>query len=478
MAKPSAYDIPAWKRRLAMFFRRPEVELIVAALVLLSVILTLLEMSWSSPADDGSPDLQRVILVNDSISLLFMVELSLRFLASPSRRRFLREFWLDIVAVLPLFHVFGSLPAMRMLRLVRVLRMFGVTTRLASHFPYIVRRGAMEFMVATGLIVLTVVFATGGMLFFEGTGDIGGRTAFERAFWFSVYSLFASEPIPEPPTTLGGRLVAVSVRFMGLTVFAMFTGTVSAFMVERLRGEKRIVHWDELRDHLIICGWNSKAEIIVQEYRAAPSTRTMPIAVIALTDKGAPVLPPNVGRDVHFLNDDFTRVAALETAGIHRARTCIVLSDTSGVRSEQDADARTILAALTVEKLNPAVYTCAELLNASYGSHLKMGRVNDYVVSGEYSAYLLAQAAMNRGLMSVFNELMTCRHGNEFYRLPLPQRWLGKSFFEVLLELKKEHNAILVAVHPSQGALVINPPDYVFQAGDEMVVIAPEEIHL
>jgi voltage-gated potassium channel len=291
-----------------------------------------------------------------------------------------------------------------------------------------------------------------------------------------VYSLFAGEPIPQPPATLGGRLVAVSVMFMGLTVFAMFTGTVSAFMVERLRAEKRIVDWNDLHDHLIICGWNSKAEIIVQEYRAPASTRQMPIAVVATLDKGIPTLPPEFGRDVHFLNDDFTRVAALETAGIHRARTCIVLADTSGARSEQDADARTILAALTVEKLNPAVYTCAKLLNASYGSHLKMGRVNDYVVSGEYGAYLLAQAAMNRGLMSVFTELMTCRHGNEFYRLPLPPRWLGSTFFDVLVQMKKQYDAILVAVYRPGGELQINPLDHTFVEGDEIVVIAPGAI--
>ncbi|MDA7951745.1 MAG: hypothetical protein MPJ24_09690 [Pirellulaceae bacterium] len=55
------------------------------------------------------------------------------------------------------------------------------------------------------------------------------------------------------------------------------------------------------------------------------------------------------------------------------------------------------MGALTVEKLNESVYTCAELNEREYGSHLTMGHVNDYVVSGEYGAYLLANAA--RGLL-------------------------------------------------------------------------------
>jgi voltage-gated potassium channel len=153
----------------------------------------------------------------------------------------------------------------------------------------------------------------------------------------------------------------------------------------------------------------------------------------------------------------------------------MIVADTSGGRTEQDADARTILAALTVEKLNPDVYTCAELFDGSYGSHLRMGRVNDYVVSGEYGAYLLAQAAMNRGLMGVISELLTCQRGNDFYRLPLPHRWHQRTFVEVFVELKRSYNAVLVAVEPAQGAMQINPSDYTFQEGDEIVLIAAEE---
>jgi voltage-gated potassium channel len=264
--------------------------------------------------------------------------------------------------------------------------------------------------------------------------------------------------------------------FMGLTIFAMFTGTVSAFMVERFRGEGNFVDWEQLQDHIVICGWNSKSEIIVQEYRASPVSSSVPIAVIAQLEGDQTI--GEVGPNVYFLNDDFTRVPALERVGIHRARTCIILADISGGRSEQDADARTILAALTVEKLNPAVYTCAELLNRSYGTHLTMGHVNDYVVSGEYSAYMLAQAAMNRGLMGVFTELLTYQRGNEFYRLDVPEAWHGRSFLDVFVELKKTRNVTLVAVHAPGGEMMVNPADYTFGPGDEVVVIAQDEIKL
>lgn len=451
------------------------------ALVLVSVVLTLCEFTLTSTATPETRSLLvQIELVNDLITLVFAIELSLRFVACPLKRRFFQEYWIDILAVLPLFRVFRSVRVIRLFRLVRLLRMFGVASRLAMHFPEILRRGALEYVFVCGLLALTVLFGTGAMMVFEGhpTGNSEQAFDLQDSFWFSVYSLFAGEPIPGPPQTIGGRLVAVFVMFMGLTIFAMFTGTVSAFMVERLRTESGIVDWDSLENHIIICGWNSKAEIIVAEFRASAAASQRPIAVITQFEGEPPTLAPDIRKTVRFLNDDFTRIAALEQVGVHRAKTCIIMADTSGGRSEQDADARTILAALTVEKLNPAVYTCAELMNRSYASHLKMGHVNDFVVSGEYGGYMLAQAAMNRGLMGVFSELLTYQRGNEFYRTAIPEEWLGKHFNDLFTQLKLTHNAILVAVHAPSGEMIVNPSHHTFAEGDEIVVIAEQEIEL
>ena len=43
---------------------------------------------------------------------------------------------------------------------------------------------------------------------------------------------------------------------------------------------------------------------------------------------------------------------------------------------------------------------------------------------------------------------------------------------------KQRHNAILVAVHREQGDMVVNPSDYRFGPGDEIVVIAEKAIKL
>jgi voltage-gated potassium channel len=280
------------------------------------------------------------------------------------------------------------------------------------------------------------------------------------------------------PATVGGRVVMVFIMFMGMGTFAMFTGTVSAYMVSRLQTRGDLVDKDELKDHLIICGWNKKAEIIANEWMAQHGEGAPPIAVIAEARTEHGVLDPLLRGAVLFINDDFTKVSALEKAGVMQASTCVILSDSNRARSEHDADARTILAALTIERMNPQVYTCAELNNEEYSPHLRMANVNDFVVTGEHNAFLLAQAAMNCGLTSVFAELLNHRYGNSFYRRDVPAAWVGRTFFDLLVFVKEEHNAILIAVRSPGQAMKVNPPAHTFAAGDQIVFIAAKNIEL
>ena len=477
---PDGYDRARWRLRLAAFFRRPAVEIAVAVLVLVSVVLTLVEITLEAqhhnlPGDPYAGHLRVLEWINLAITAVFIVELTLRWLASLSTRKFFREYWLDVIAVLPWLRVFRVARVLRLLRLLRLLTLFN---RHVSSFPYIFRQGLVEYVIVTGLVVLSVVFGTAAILAFEAAGNDEVDT-FGEAALFSVYTLIAGEPTPGPPKTLAGQVVALFLMFMGLGIFAMFTGTVSAFMVERFRTEGRPMDLDELHDHTILCGWNYRAEIVLKELIAARGAGDdMPILCVSGIAGEPDFNDDSLRRHVVFLHDDYTKVGVLQRVGVQRAAVCIVLSDTSEARSEQDRDARTILAALTVEKLNPDIYTCAELINREYGSHLEMGHVNDYVVSGDHSAFLLAQAAMNRGLMDLFRELLTHERGNQFYRITVPGSWTGRDFLDLFVHMKRRHNAILVAVTGDEAGSRVNPDDYVFAPGDSVMYIAAAPIVL
>jgi voltage-gated potassium channel len=457
---------------------RPAFETTLGGLILVSVALTVVETTTHPPP-------LAVVYAVNAVTVLFAIELAARWRLAPSTRGFFREYWLDLLSLVPLVGlvhlsydasertIWESIAFLRILRMSRVLK---IARHRVLLFPRVIRRGARELFFASGFVLLAIVFASSALVTFERDVNPNMRT-FSQAFWFSIYSVIATEPIPGPPRTFGGHVVAVFVILTGLFTFATVVGTVSALVADRMRSGDLIVDWPDLKDHLILCGWSRKGEIIVREYLAAYPTDDKPVVVVAEFDHLPQLADAGARARVQFLNDDFTKIEALEKAGVRRAARAIILADTSKARKERDADARTVLCALTIERLNPAVYTCAEIHRREHAHHLEMGKVNDYVVSGEHSAFLLAQSAITRGVMSVFSELMTHQHGNRFSRCTVSNKWKGKTFFDMLVHLKKEHDALLVAVQ-SDDKTVVNPRDFVFEGGEDIVCIASTEIKL
>lgn len=186
-----------------------------------------------------------------------------------------------------------------------------------------------------------------------------------------------------------------------------------------------------------------------------------------------------VNRDrVYLVSGDFTKAELLEKAGVRRASKAIIMSDKTGMRGDQDRDARTILAALTIEKLNRSIYTCAELLSREHEPHLRMAGVEDVVCVSEYGATLISSMAIHSGLSSIIGELLSVQYGNDFFKLEVPPAMEGKTFAEAAALIKQKHDALLMAIEKPGGGgkkreMELNPKaDQVLTKSDRMVVIS------
>lgn len=458
------------RRRIVGALDTSAALLTVAALVAALTVATLAEATGSAA---------RVWpIVAFVTGLLLALEWAARLLLAPAHRRRSRGAILDGLAAVSLLLPTTRIPAFALLRLLRLWTLVRRGDRYLAHRG----RGQRTLLIACGVVGCTVICGTAAILVFE-RGQNPTLAGLDHALWFSFYSLFAQEPGDRAPYTLGGHLATLGMMFTGLGTFAVLTGTVSALVTERIRSPELHVDWEDLRDHLIICGWSRKAEVVVREYRAHLSRARdqaaleMPVVVIAELDHPPAFTEAELRPHVQFLNDDFTKVAALEKAGVRRASRVVLLSDTTRGRRERDADARTILAALTIEKLNHDVYTCAEINRREYGSHLEMGNVNDYVVAGEHSAFLLAQGALNRGMVGLFTELFSRSAGNRLCHAEVGACWKGRSFFDLFVHLKETQDAILVAVEDGSNT-VLNPHTYELRGGERVVLIAAHDVKL
>ena len=271
----------------------------------------------------------------------------------------------------------------------------------------------------------------------------------ENSFWATLFFLVATEPMIDTPRTNAGRAIVVMVMFGGLTTFALFTGIVTALMVNRLKSRMEIDDMDrfQLNEHIVICGWNRLVPLIIEEISSTPSQRDTAVVVVADLEEAPDAIAKAREARLYFVRGDYTKPEALEQARVPYARRAIIVADTTiPQRSDQDRDARTVLAALMIERMKPDIYTCAELLNPDNEVHLRAAGIEEVVVTSEAGGHHLAMAALHFGLAEVLNELMTGRIGDTLRKLEVPRDYVGLDFLAAIDRHKREHNALLIGV--------------------------------
>ena len=461
---------PTARDRLAAIMNNTRTELFVALLIIISVALVLWEASVSSSWEHY----ETLALANDALTWVFIVELTLRFLAERRKMRFFRRFWIDIIAVLPLMRGF------RILRVLRLLRLFRVGMIVGRHLRFFTGRASfmrLEYVLITLAIFVSVLIGAVSIRFAEARVN----PAFESigdSLWFALLTLIGGEPIGAEPVTEFGRVITAGLMMGGLTVFAIFTGTVSAVMVDSLRSIRfRSMEIDEISNHLVICGWNRAGELVIDEL--LHSSEYGHIVVVAEDEHidDLELLRMHEHR-IYFVHGDYTRLDVLRQAGVDRARVAILLSDDSkDDRTLQDRDARTVLAAMLIEKLNPSIYTTVQLHNRDNETSLRRIGVEEVIVSDEYVGNIMASVVRNRGIVSVLDELLTAKRGHQFIKVPVPANLAGKTVGDALPTLKAEHDCTLIAVDTGGGSsgIVVNPPaDFVLEP-DHAIIVAGAE---
>ncbi len=467
-----AYTRTGFKRRVDRFIHHPLTELGLVFLILASVFLIVL----AALMPKGSSQREGLLIVSDLMTGIFAVELGLRFWLARSKRRFFVRFWADILAVIPLLR---PLRFMRILMLLRIFRAGALFNRRLLVFGGALRATLQEMtMLGTATAALMLM---GAVLLHYAEADTRGLVDVSDVVWFTIASTVGGEPIGAAPTTTVGRMATLALMLGGLTLFGLFIGTVSASMMARVSSSMEVgaMDLDELVEHTVIFGWNRAAPVVLQELFISQPDR--PVVVVTETRELSPPIPEaGIRRELLYkVQGDYTRVEVLEQVNIREAASAILVADEGIPRSDQDRDARTVLAALTIEKLAPGIFTVVELNNRQNEDLLKMAHVEEIVVADEYGAVIMGSAERNRGLVQVVDELLTARYGSSFQKVEVGPEYAGRTVGELHGTLKREQQAILIAwircVDGKEAEVVVNPAiDVEVQRGDRLVVVARE----
>lgn len=228
---------------------------------------------------------------------------------------------------------------------------------------------------------------------------------------------------------------------------------------------------ETIKDHIVILGWSARVERIIRELRNEVhriSDDIRPILVVT----PSPAHPAgDLFENVYFLHGNLNDVNTFKRAYMDRAHMILIPCQTESASDKSDA--LSIFTLLCLLSASPDSKVCIEFASADNGRTLELIRdrnltsKNVEVVSFEsVSERLLAQCAVNTGVIEVYNELLSFSpDSNELYVAALPRHWVGKSFRELALHCF-EREVIVIGYRGEK--LVLNPKnrDYVLEQGD------------
>ncbi len=336
--------------------------------------------------------------------------------------------------------------------------------RLRTLWAFLKRENIHKILIV--LLVLILVSSIGLDYFEPGIH-------YKDALWWSIVTVTTVGYGDISPTTLGGRIIGVVIMLIGIGILGMFTATIASIFVEnKMKTEKGMNSFD-FKDHIILCEWNNRTREVIRELRSDSRSENKPIVLIADIDS-----KPIDDENLYFIKGNVSE-ETLQRANLSKAATVVIMTDD---RLDPVArDAKSVLSTLTVETLNPDVYSIVELEDEANVRHCRRAHADEIIVGAEFSTRLISRATIDHGISKVMSELLSTQFGNDLYKIAVPSSLAGKPFIDVFTEMKRKHRCTVLAVQTGEGQdVVANPPvDLEVNGGDTLIVIAetmPEDI--
>ena len=294
------------------------------------------------------------------------------------------------------------------------------------------------------IVSLLLGFATVGAFLFYLLEP--GHSLRESFYWAFVTMTTVGYGDISPKTQIG-RVMAVCLMFGGVTVLALISATIASFMVERRLKEGKGLYDVKLKDHLVVAGWASQGEVVLNNLNIAGSKNIQEVVLInELGEQAIDALEakyPNI--TIRYVHGDPTHDFVLQRANVKRAAMAIVLAGRFGDDVNEDAvDSRTIKVVMGLRAFSTDLKIFAELRSVQNEQHLLRAGADEIISPFEMGANVLANAPLSPGLPMMLKELLAFQ-GNGFRTLDVPPLLVGNSV-KALFEHFRGQNAILVGL--------------------------------
>ena len=195
-----------------------------------------------------------------------------------------------------------------------------------------------------------------------------------------------------------------------------------------------------VEDHIIICNWTKKSDLLVKELHNPSVEKKRPIIVITENPQDVPDFEEDeTYRGIMIVKGNPSNENSLKRDGIESAATVIILADE---KLADVADTKTIMTAIAIDHISPDIHVVAEVLSSNNMPYLAYTFVNEIICLELLTERLLAQSCLTPGVSFIFSDLLTqSSDTNEIYVEDIPPNYIGRTFQELrkaIVSLKKQ----------------------------------------
>ncbi len=291
------------------------------------------------------------------------------------------------------------------------------------------------------------------MLQYLESGDI---TQAENPYWWTIVTMTTVGYGDYSPETLEGRVFAVIIMFAGISLISMFTATISSIFVAQKIREGKGLEKVKIKNHIIVCGWNTNAEQILESLVYLKGTYPLDVVLIneLPEDQISRVMSHYRKLNIHYVSGDYAQETTLRKANLSLADTVVVLPNLLD-SSITNPDEKTILATLTIKSLEPNIRLIAYITDPENMTHLKRANADEVVLSDDLSSFIVASHIIDPGIPQIVSKLLDNRSTSRFMRVDVPKEFIGKTFDELFTYFRQEEHWILVGLYSEDEQLGI-----------------------
>jgi|BarGraNGADG00211_3_1021988.scaffolds.fasta_scaffold04088_4 voltage-gated potassium channel len=344
----------------------------------------------------------------------------------------------------------------------------GLRARIIYKAERVRQRMAMRPLGMVLLVNLVVIILVGSMVllvFEKKTNPL--IDTYGDAIWCTVITIATVGYGDKVPITAGGKLTVVLMIIFGIGALTAYISSRSAQRVQKL--QRRAYELDGIvksRGHFVVCGWNERGKYLLETLKQ--ELEKGKTAVTLLCD--LPETPVEDGYTV-FLRGSAANERDLQRANIEQAKAVILLADETGGGAASDADARAVLAALTIRSLNPDVPITAEVRDPENISHMMLAGVGEILDSDMLLGKLMARSALHFGLIGMVSEMVSKGAGEKVYHLPVDEKMAGLKPGDLITYVRNEYDATLLGVRSAEKTILMGEVSSV-SVGDILVLLS------